>query len=198
MDPVDPRPALRGIDRPGGAEHEDRHAVAPGVEDRHRRVHQPDIAVHDRAHRAAGRLGIAVRDRDRVLLVQTQQHLRVAVAEQVDEAVVQPAIGGAGVQRDIGQVKFAQHQRDRVAAPVIARLVGENGPLDGARTGCGVTHALPPLPEPPPTGPLSGGDGLGVGARLRPRRASRNGGLPRPDRRGVRLANHGQAPRPMR
>ena len=114
-------------------------------------------------------LGIAVRDRDRVLLVQAQQHLRVAVAEQVDEAVVQPAIGGAGVQRDIGQVELAQHQRDRVAAPVIARLVGENRPLDGGRTGCVCRSCVASPPEPPPTGPLSGGDSLGVGARLRRR-----------------------------
>src|SRR5581483_9031450 len=49
-------------------------AVAPRVENGHRRVHQPDIAVHDRAHRTARSLVITVRDRDSVLLVQTQQH----------------------------------------------------------------------------------------------------------------------------
>ena len=44
VDPVDPRPALHGIHRPTRTEHQHRNAVAPGVEDRHRRVHEPDVA----------------------------------------------------------------------------------------------------------------------------------------------------------
>jgi hypothetical protein len=85
-----------------------------------------------------------VRDRDRVLLVQAQQHLRVAVAEQVYEAVVQPAIGGARVERDIRKIELAQHQRDGVAAPVIPRFVGQDRLLDAARPDrCVVHRALP-------------------------------------------------------
>ena len=53
VDPVDPGPALRRIHRSGRAEHQHRHPVAPGVEDRHRRVHQPDIGMHRRRHRPA-------------------------------------------------------------------------------------------------------------------------------------------------
>ena len=146
MDPVDPRPPLCRIDRSGGAEHENRHAVAPGVEDRHRRMHQSDIAVHDRAHRAAGHLGVAMRHCDGVLLVQTQQHLRVAVAEEVDEAVMQAAIGCAGIERDIGNVKLTQHQRDRIAPPIIARLVAQRRPLDRPRPYRSIAHATLPAP----------------------------------------------------
>ena len=69
VDPVDPRPPFGGIDRPGGAEHDHRHAVAPGVEEGHGGVHQADIGVHRRRHRLAGDLGVAVRDRDGRFLV---------------------------------------------------------------------------------------------------------------------------------
>ncbi len=40
-------------------------------------------------------LAVALRDRDRVLVVQAQDHLRRAVAEIVDDAVVQPAVARA-------------------------------------------------------------------------------------------------------
>src|SRR5205823_7624068 len=109
---------------------------------------------HDRAHRAAGHLGVAMRDRDGVLFMQAQEHLRVAVAEQIDEAVMEPAIGGAGVERDIGQVELAQHQRDGVAAPIVARLVGQHRPLEATRPRCVVAHPalLPNCPCPADTG----------------------------------------------
>ena len=80
MDPVDPGPPQRRIDRPGRPHHIDRRAVAPGVEHRHQPVHQPDIGMDDRPHRLVGHLGIAMGDRDRVILVQAEQHLRVFVA----------------------------------------------------------------------------------------------------------------------
>ena len=104
VDPVDPRPALGGVDRAGGAEHDDRHAVAPGVEHRHGGVEQADVGVHGGGHRLAGHLGVAVRDRDRALLVQAEQHLRRLVAEIVDDRVVQAAIARAGIERDVGNV----------------------------------------------------------------------------------------------
>ena len=63
---------------------------------------RPDIGVHGRGHRLAGHLGIAVRDRDRILLVQAEQHLRRLIAEVVDEAVVQSAEARAGIERDVG------------------------------------------------------------------------------------------------
>jgi hypothetical protein len=47
--PSRPRAARRGVHRSLRAEQQHRHAVAPGVEDRHGRVHQPDIAVQPTA-----------------------------------------------------------------------------------------------------------------------------------------------------
>ena len=116
VDPVDPGPPLRRVDRTGGAEHDHRHAVAPGVEDRHGGVHQPDIGMHRRRHRAAGDLGIAMRDRDRAFLVQAEQHLRPLVAEIIDQRVMQAAIARARIERDIGNVEGAQRFGDHVAA----------------------------------------------------------------------------------
>src|SRR5499427_3058019 len=58
MNPVDPRPALDGVDRTGRAEYDDRMAIAPGVEDRHGGVEQPDIGMHGRGHGLAGHLGV--------------------------------------------------------------------------------------------------------------------------------------------
>ena len=48
--------------------------------------------MHRHRHRLFGHLGIALRDRHRVLLVQAHQHLGVAIAEIVHERVVQAAI----------------------------------------------------------------------------------------------------------
>src|SRR5436189_119521 len=54
--------------------------------------------------------------------VQARQPPRPRIAEIVDDAVVQPAVARAGIQRQIGNVERAQHRRDAVAAPVLARL----------------------------------------------------------------------------
>jgi len=70
MDPVDPRAAQYRVDRAGGAENQHRLPVAPGVEDRHRTVQQTDVAVQRHRHGLTRSLGVAVRDRHRVLLVQ--------------------------------------------------------------------------------------------------------------------------------
>src|SRR5262249_2570435 len=68
-------------------------------------------------HRLAGRLGVTVRDSDRVILVHAQQDRRHLVAEMIDEAVVQTAIAGARVEADIADAEAAQHLRGDVAAP---------------------------------------------------------------------------------
>jgi hypothetical protein len=69
MDPVDPLPALLGRHRAGRPQHDHRCAVTPGIEQPHHPVQEPDIAVQDAGHRLAGGLGIAVRNRDRVIFV---------------------------------------------------------------------------------------------------------------------------------
>ena len=47
---------------------DDRDAIGPGLEQRHRRVEQADGAVHGDEHRLAGGLGVAVRHGDARLL----------------------------------------------------------------------------------------------------------------------------------
>ncbi len=87
---------------------------------------QPDIAVQHAGHRLARRLGVAMRDRDRVVLVQAQQHAGPLVAEMIDQAVVQPAIARARIEAHIWNAEPAQHLRRDVAAPrdgVVGRSV---------------------------------------------------------------------------
>ena len=117
VDPVDPRPPPRRVDGPGRAEHEHRHAVAEGVEQRHRRVHQADVGVERDSHRPLGHLRVAVGDRDGVLLVQRDHHLRLLVAEIVDEAVVEAPIARARVEAQVRQLEPVEHLRQRIRAP---------------------------------------------------------------------------------
>ena len=122
VDPVDPGTPLGGVPRPGRTQDQHRHAVAPGVENRHARVHEADVRMHHRPHHPAGRLGVALRDRHGGFLVQAQQHLRARIAEVVDDAVVQAAVARAGVEREVGDIEGAQHRGDRVAAPDLLLL----------------------------------------------------------------------------
>ncbi len=69
-----------------------------------------------RGHRFARDLRVAVRDRDRAFLMQTQQHLRAFIAEVVHETVVKSAIAGARIERDIGDVGRAKCVSDHIAA----------------------------------------------------------------------------------
>jgi hypothetical protein len=71
-----------------------------------------------------------VRQGDRTLLVQAQEHARAGIAEIVDEAVVDAAIAGTGIERDIGNVELAQHAGDRVAAPHPVRRCARDRPVN--------------------------------------------------------------------
>ena len=104
--PVDVRAALAFVHRAGRADDEDRHAVDIGVVDRHAGVQQADQVVQDHRHRLAGRLGVAVRDLHRDLLVLAQHHRRI-VAAVVDERVVQAAKARAGIERDVAESRSA-------------------------------------------------------------------------------------------
>ncbi len=105
VDPIDPRAPMHGIDRTGRSENDDRHAIAPGVEHRHRRVLQTDIRMHCGRDRLAGDLGVAVSDGDGGFLVHAQQHLRCRVAEIVDDAVVQAAVARTRRHRDVRECR---------------------------------------------------------------------------------------------
>jgi hypothetical protein len=120
MDPIDPWPTRGGVEWPGGSNHQDRLAIAPGVEDCHGPVHQSNVAVKGDGHRAATGFGEALGNGDGVLLVQAQNYLWRCVAEMVDEAVVKPAETCPRRQGNEGNVKPAQHLRDNVAAPADA------------------------------------------------------------------------------
>ena len=130
VDPVDPGPPLDRVDRAGRADHDDRHSVAPCIENRHGRVEQPDIRVDGHGHWAPGHFGVTVRNRYCVLLVKTQQHLRADVAEMVDEAVVQAAIARARVKRDVRDVEGPQRFGRHVAAEPGCVGTGRHGTLD--------------------------------------------------------------------
>ena len=117
VDPVDPWTALLGIAGACCPQHEHRRAAAPGVEDRHGRMHQPDIGMERDAHRLFGDFRIALRNGNRMFLMQADQHLRIAVAEVIDHAVMQAAIARARRQRNIAQVKAAQHLGHGVRRP---------------------------------------------------------------------------------
>ena len=124
VDPVDPGAPPRRVPRAGGAEHQYRRAIAPGVEYCHRCMHQPDVGMQHHAHHAARGLGISLRDCHRVFLVQAQQHLRRGVAQVVDQAVVQAAVAGPRVEGQPGHTEGAQARGDGVAAPGARCCVG--------------------------------------------------------------------------
>ena len=117
MDPLDPGAAPACVGRSARPHDEDRQAIAPSVEDTQQAVHESDVRVQHDRHCPIRRLGIAVRDRQRVILVQAQQQLRVAVSEIVDQAVVKAAKAGTGVERDVLEVEPTQHLGRDVAAP---------------------------------------------------------------------------------
>ena len=136
--PVDPRAAARAVPRAGGAEYQYRRTIAPRVVDRHGRAHQTDVGMQAAGDHFVRDLGVTVRHRDRGFLMHAQHHLRRAIAQIIDDAVVQAAITGAGHQRDVGYVQFAQHGGHRVAAPVCFagyarnRLVMNNRGIGGS------------------------------------------------------------------
>src|SRR5215469_8696521 len=68
-------------------------------------------------HWLAGRLGIAVGDRDRMILMQAENDAGVFVAEMIDDAVVKAAIAGARIEADIADAEAPQHLGGDIAAP---------------------------------------------------------------------------------
>ena len=69
-------------------------------------------------------------DGDGGLLMDAEQDLRV-VAGEIDEAVVDAAIAGAGIEGDVAKVEIAQRLRNHVGAPfggLVVRLVGHRRP----------------------------------------------------------------------
>ena len=82
-------------------------------------MHEPDIGVQHHRHRPTGHPRVPVRERDRVLFVQTEQDPGVDVAEMIDEAVVQAAKAGTRRERDVLELERAQEFRQRIAAEAL-------------------------------------------------------------------------------
>ena len=117
MQPVD-RPAIGRIDRPGAAQHQDRHLVAPGVVEGHHRVLQPDQVVQNDQARLAGDLAVALRHVQRHFLGAAQDDLRPGIAGVVDQRVVQPAEARTRRQHHV----LEAHRLDQVADHIRAVL----------------------------------------------------------------------------
>ncbi len=116
MGPVDVRPALGFVHRAGGADDEDRRAVDIGVVDGHAGMQQPHEVVQDHGHRLAGRLGVAVGDLHRDLLVLAQHHRRL-IAAVIDQRIVQAAEARAGIERDMREAVALDQVDDDVRLP---------------------------------------------------------------------------------
>jgi hypothetical protein len=121
----------------------DRHAIAVGVVDRHRRVLDADGAVAEHGHRLAFDLEVAVRHRHRRLFVQAGEELRHRVVAVVDDRLVDAAEARAGIRRHVLEVQRAQHVDHEVAARTVGGehlVVGERIGLarrDGSSPGAG-------------------------------------------------------------
>ena len=98
-----------------------RNAVAVGVVDRHRGVLRADGAMHDRGHRLAGNLGVAVRHSDRHFLVQAGQPFRLLVGAVIDEAFLQGPEGRAGAGRHVIDVQRLADIDHEVGAGLLRR-----------------------------------------------------------------------------
>ena len=94
--------------------------------------------MHGGDHGLAGDLGITVSDSDCGFLVQAEQHLRLGIAEVIDDAVVQPAIARARRERDVGNIQRAQRVGDHVAAKTRRVDAGGGRPFDLRHGGVGV------------------------------------------------------------
>ena len=135
VDPLDPGAAFAGVGGPARTHDEYRQSIAPGVEYPQQSVHEADVRVQKDRHCPIRRLGIAMRDCQRMILVQAQQQLRVAVAEVVDQAVVKSAKAGTRIERDVFDSQSAQHLGRDVAAPCHGRIAARRGSIDAVDVG---------------------------------------------------------------
>ena len=135
VDPLDPGAAFACVGRSARTHDVYRQAIAPGVEYSQQAVHQADVRVQHDRHCPIRRFGIAMRNCQRVILMQAQQQLRVAVTEIVDQAVVKATKAGAGIERDVFDSEAAQHLGRDIAAPRHGCIASWRGPIDAFDVG---------------------------------------------------------------
>jgi hypothetical protein len=82
------------------AQDDHRHAIAPGVVDRHGGVLQADDAVTRHCHRPAGHFGVALRYVDGDVLVHAGENFRFVVGV-IDGGFVQAAVARCAIDRQI-------------------------------------------------------------------------------------------------
>ena len=90
------------------ADHDDRHAVAPGVVHRHGGVLQADDAVTRHRDRLAFDLGVALRHVDGDVLVHAGDDFGLVVAV-IDDGFVQAAIARRAVDRQVFDAERIEH-----------------------------------------------------------------------------------------
>ncbi len=66
-------------------------------------------------HHLVRRLSVTMRDRDCVIFIEAQQHLRIAVAQIVHEAVMQPPVTCSRVQGDVLDAQPLEHFSGHIA-----------------------------------------------------------------------------------
>jgi hypothetical protein len=132
--PIDHARGIAGVADDG----EHGNAVAPRLEQPHRRVQQPDRAVHQRHQRFAGGLRIAVCHGGSGLFVEDGEDLGLAIAAVVDDRFVQAFERRARIDGDVVEVECLQNVDHVIGAGSLnelrsdARLGGhEVGPTVG-------------------------------------------------------------------
>ena len=109
-------------------QHDHRHAVAPGVVNRHRRMLQADHAVNHARHGFARHLGVAMRHAYRPFLMAAHDHFRRLVAAIVDDGFLQAAQCRGGHHRHILDARAAHHidheVRTRIPNMPLRNLIG--------------------------------------------------------------------------
>jgi hypothetical protein len=103
MVPFGARAALVGVDAVA-TEHDDGHAVHPGVVDGHGAMLNAHRAMHEDRHRFARRLGITMRHGDRRFFMQAGQQLGLFVAAVVHQRLMQAAKTRTRVGRHVVDV----------------------------------------------------------------------------------------------
>jgi len=94
----------------------DRHAVAPGIVERHRGVPQAHHTVAHHGHRLAFHFGIALRDLDRDLLVRAGEDFGLGVLSVVDQRFVDAAEARSAGHRQIIEIERLEHIDHEVRA----------------------------------------------------------------------------------
>ena len=108
-------------------------------------MHQAHIAVQHRCEHLAGDLGVAMGNGHRMLLMQHDEHLRLRIAQVIDQAVMQAAEAGAGIEQHIGDAQRPQQFGNHIAAPDRAAALRGDGYV-AARPGVLIgAHGLSPI-----------------------------------------------------